>query len=274
MPWNDFPLPNTSRDETMRYFCSLCVAVCLLGVAGTLPSALGQDSQTNPSVAKPSQFVTPERLLKRVEPEYPMEARLRALQGTVVMTGTIAANGTVKDVKVVSGDPLLRAAAIAAVSQWKYEPYRVEGVATDISRTIPLNFTLGMGSDADQHKLPPGSDAEAKVVPPPLPPPPVGVIRVSGRVMAAQLDKRVEPVYPADSIAVDARGPVVLLVTIKKTGEVGDVQFVSGPVRFQSAALDAVKQWRYRPYEVDGAAVDVQITVTLNFAPPQTGAAH
>lgn len=258
----------------MRYFCSLCVAVCLLGVAGTLPSALGQDSQTNPSVAKPSQFVTPERLLKRVEPEYPMEARLRALQGTVVMTGTIAANGTVKDVKVVSGDPLLRAAAIAAVSQWKYEPYRVEGVATDISRTIPLNFTLGMGSDADQHKLPPGSDAEAKVVPPPLPPPPVGVIRVSGRVMAAQLDKRVEPVYPADSIAVDARGPVVLLVTIKKTGEVGDVQFVSGPVRFQSAALDAVKQWRYRPYEVDGAAVDVQITVTLNFAPPQTGAAH
>ena len=91
---------------------------------------------------------------------------------------------------------------------------------------------------------------------------------VSGRVMAGQLEKKVDPVYPVDSIAVDARGDVVLLATIKKTGEVGDVQAVSGPYRFRDAAIDAVKQWRYRPYEVDGAAVDVQATITLNFAPP------
>jgi len=260
----------------MRAIRLLCVAVFLLGAAGAWPSALGQDSQPSSSAVKPpSQFVAPEHLIKRVEPVYPKEAKLRGLQGTVVMTGTIAADGTVKDIKVTSGDLILRAAAIDAVSQWRYEPYRVEGVATEVNRTIPVNFTMGLGTEADQHKIPPGSEVDAKVVPPPLPPPPAGVMRVSGRVMAGQLEKRVEPVFPADSIALDARGPVVLLATIKKTGEVGDVQVVSGPARFQSAALDAVKQWRYRPYEVDGAAVDVQATITLNFAPPlPTGAAR
>jgi len=53
------------------------------------------------------------------------------------------------------------------------------------------------------------------------------------------------------------------------------VQAVSGPYRFRDAAVNAVKQWRYRPYEVDGAAVDVQATITLNFAPPPlTGTAR
>jgi TonB family protein len=89
--------------------------------------------------------------------------------------------------------------------------------------------------------------------------------------MAGQLQKKVDPVYPADAVAVDARGDVVLLVTIKKTGEVGEVQAVSGPYRFRDAAIDAVKQWQYRPYEVDGTAVEVQVIITMNFAPPQAG---
>jgi protein TonB len=86
--------------------------------------------------------------------------------------------------------------------------------------------------------------------------------------MAGMLEKRVEPVYPADSIAVDARGDVVLLATIAKTGEVGEVQVISGPLRFRDAAIEAVKQWRYKPYLVEGEPVDVQTTIALNFAPP------
>jgi protein TonB len=88
--------------------------------------------------------------------------------------------------------------------------------------------------------------------------------------MAGQLEKKVDPVYPADAIVADARGDVVLLATITKTGEVGDVQAVSGPYRFRDAAIEAVKQWRYRPYMVEGEARDVQATITVNFAPPQT----
>jgi len=43
---------------------------------------------------------------------------------------------------------------------------------------------------------------------------------------------------------------------------------VSGPYRFRDAAIEAVKQWRYRPYLVEGAAQDVQATITVNFVAP------
>jgi TonB family protein len=277
----------------MKTVYSLYIVVCVLGMAGARPSALGQNSQPNPSAAvPPSQFVAQEHIIKHVDPVYPKEAKLRAVQGTVVLTGTIAADGTVKNIKVINGDPILRGAAVDAVSQWRYEPYRVEGVATDVNRTFPVTFTMGLGTVNDAHQVPQGNEVvtagATQALPPPaasagaervfgkpsLPLPPAGVMRVSGRVMAGQLEKKVDPVYPVDSIAVDARGDVVLLATIKKTGEVGDVQAVSGPYRFRDAAIDAVKQWQYRPYEVDGAAVDVQATITLNFAPPPTGTAR
>jgi TonB family protein len=272
----------------MKIVYALCVGVLLLGAFHSSCSAWGQETKQGAGAATtPSQFISPGYIIKKVQPVYPKEAILKSLQGIVVMSGTIAADGTVKDIKVVSGDLILRQAAVDAASQWRYAPYRVEGVAVDVKSNISVNFTMGLGgTQYDVGQAAQGANVvnagatQAQTLPlagtpVSLPAPPAGVMRVSGRVMASQLDKRVEPVYPVDSIAVDARGDVLLLVTIKKTGEVGDVQAVSGPYRFRDAAIDAVKQWHYRPYEVDGAAVDVQVTITMNFAPPTVvGTAH
>jgi len=257
----------------MKAVWPLCVAVCVLGAAGAWPSALGQDSQpTSSAVASPKQFIAPARLIKRTDPIYPLEARQRVVQGAVVMKATIAADGTVKNFKITNGDPILRNAARDAVTQWRYEPARVEGVASAVDTTITLNFSMGdtlKQSVFDLTQTQTGADGVEIAAPAPLPAPPAGVTRVSGRVMAGQLEKKVDPVYPADAIAVDARGDVVLLATITKTGEVSDVQAVSGPYRFRDAAIEAVKQWRYSPYVVEGEARDVQTTIKLNFAPPQ-----
>ncbi|MGP8259747.1 MAG: energy transducer TonB [Acidobacteriaceae bacterium] len=262
----------------MKTICTMWVAVSVLIMAGAWPSAQGQDSQPNPSAGTTTkQFVAPARLIKRTDPIYPLEARQRVVQGAVVMKATIAANGTVKNIKIASGDPILRNAARDAVTQWRYEPARVEGVAFAVDTTITLNFSMGVTlkqSLFDLTQTQTGADGVEVSAPAPLLAPPAGVMRVSGRVMAGQLEKKVDPVYPADAIALDARGDVVLLATITKTGEVGDVQAVSGPYRFRDAAISAVKQWLYRPYEVDGAAVEVQATITVNFAPPQAGAAR
>jgi TonB family protein len=261
----------------MKAVWQLCVAVCVLGVAGGWSSALGQDSQPNSSaVAPPSQFVAPARLIKRIDPIYPLEARQRVVQGAVVMKATIAADGTVKNFSITKGDPILRNAARDAVTQWRYEPARVEGVASAVDTTITLNFSMGdtlKQTLFDLTQTQTGADGAEIAAAAPLPAPPAGVTRVSGRVMAGQLEKKVDPVYPADAIAVDARGDVVVLATITKTGEVGDVQAVSGPYRFRDAAVNAVKQWRYKPYEVDGAAAEVQTTIKLSFAPPQANGA-
>jgi TonB family protein len=263
----------------MKTVYSLCIAVCVMGMTGARPSALGQDSQPNSSAVNTTkQFVARARLINRIDPIYPLEARQRVVQGAVVMKATIAADGSVKNFKITNGDPILRNAARDAVTQWRYDPARVEGVAFAVDTTITLSFSMGdtlKQSVFDLTQTQTGADGVEIAAPAPLPAPPAGVTRVSGRVMAGQLEKKVDPVYPVDSIAAGARGDVVLLATIRKTGEVGDVQAVSGPYRFRDAAVNAVKQWRYRPYEVDGAAVDVQATITLNFAPPQlTGTAR
>jgi TonB family protein len=258
-------------DEIMKAIGLLCVAVCLLGVASGLPIALGQEPSPGAAAAKPAVYAAPGRLIKRVDPVYPSGAKTKYVQGTVVMTATIAADGTVKDIKVTSGNVLFTKAAADAVAQWRFEPYRVEGVATDVSRTIEVNFALASGVPqisgdvVEPNSMAQGPGAVGRV---PLPPPPAGVLRISGRVMATMLDKKVDPVYPPDSIAVDAQGAVVLLATIKKSGEVSDVQVLSGPQRFRDAAMDAVKQWHYQPYVIEGQAVDVQTTIKLDFAPP------
>jgi TonB family protein len=267
----------------MKNICTMWVGVILLGAIHSSCFARGQETNQGASAATtPSQFISAGYIIKKVQPVYPKEAKAKGMQGTVVLSATIAADGTVKDIKVESGDQFLRQAAVDAVSQWRYAPYRVEGVAVDVKSNISVNFSLGLGGaqyDADQapqRDNPVNSGAtQAQNLPPAgtpvtIPSPPAGVMRVSGRVMASQLEKKVDPVYPADSIAVDARGDVILLVTIKKSGEVGEVQAVSGPYRFRDAAIDAVKQWQYRPYEVDGTAVEVQVIITMNFAPPQT----
>jgi TonB family protein len=67
----------------------------------------------------------------------------------------------------------------------------------------------------------------------------------------------------------DARGDVTLVLLISKAGEVKDAEALFGPERFRSAAVDAVKQWRFLPYTKDNDPIEVQTTVKLHFEPPQ-----
>jgi TonB family protein len=80
---------------------------------------------------------------------------------------------------------------------------------------------------------------------------------------------RVEPEYPEDARQQKVQGPVVLDVHIGEDGTVQDVQVSSGPPELTQAAIDAVKQWRFKPRRVNGRAVPMQTTVTLNFKLPQ-----
>jgi protein TonB len=64
----------------------------------------------------------PGRLIKRVDPVYPDIAREDQVDGDVIMTATIAADGTVQNIKVTNGLPQLIHSAVHAVSQWQYEP--------------------------------------------------------------------------------------------------------------------------------------------------------
>jgi TonB family protein len=90
-------------------------------------------------------------------------------------------------------------------------------------------------------------------------------IRVGGNVQALKLVNRIEPVYPEEAKKAHIQGTVVLQVTINEKGEVWEVRPISGHVLLKDAAINAVRQWRYQPTEVDGVPVPVIATVTVMF---------
>ena len=81
-------------------------------------------------------------LIHEVPPQYPPEAGRARIEGTVVLMAVIGTDGSVKDVRVESGLPILAQAALDAVRQWRYKPYMVDGEPVEVESRITINFTL------------------------------------------------------------------------------------------------------------------------------------
>jgi protein TonB len=83
------------------------------------------------------------RLIFAPPPEYPSQAKMVHVQGTVRLEAIIATDGRIQSLRVVSGHPLLVPAAIAAVSQWRYQPTLLNGEPAEVQTEIHVNFILG-----------------------------------------------------------------------------------------------------------------------------------
>jgi len=81
-------------------------------------------------------------LVHRVQPEYPRIAQVMRLSGTVELQARIGADGTVQELEVVSGNPILARAAIEAVQQWRYQPTRLDGQPVEVETHITVTFTM------------------------------------------------------------------------------------------------------------------------------------
>jgi protein TonB len=81
-------------------------------------------------------------LIHDVPPQYPPEAGRARIEGAVVLMAVIGTDGSVKDVRVESGLPILVQAAIDAVRQWRYKPYLIDGEPVEVDSRITINFTL------------------------------------------------------------------------------------------------------------------------------------
>lgn len=97
------------------------------------------------------------------------------------------------------------------------------------------------------------------------PPKPKGPTRISGGVMAGQILQKTTPVYPPIARAAHVGGTVVLHAIIGKDGSIQNLSVISGPPMLVGAATDAVKQWRYKPYLLNGDPTEVDTTITVNF---------
>jgi periplasmic protein TonB len=81
-------------------------------------------------------------LIRRVQPAYPALARAARIQGIVVLQATISKEGTIKNLRVLNGHPMLAQAAIDAVRQWRYRPYILNNEPVEVETQVTVNFSL------------------------------------------------------------------------------------------------------------------------------------
>ena len=91
-------------------------------------------------------------------------------------------------------------------------------------------------------------------------------VRVSSGVQSGLLVRKVQPAYPPLARQARIQGTVVLQAQISKTGDIENLQLVSGHPMLAPAAIEAVKQWKYKPYLLNGEPVEVETTVQVNFS--------
>ena len=100
---------------------------------------------------------------------------------------------------------------------------------------------------------------------PALPKAPLTTIRVSQGVSQGLLIKRVNPVYPHAALAIHVQGAVQIEATVNKEGMVVNPKVLSGDAVLAQAAIEAVRQWRYKPYYLDGEPVEIKTQITVKF---------
>jgi protein TonB len=96
----------------------------------------------NTTPRKMSEGVMAAALIYKVQPVYPAIARIMHLSGTVRLRAIISTDGRIRELEVISGNPYLQAAAVAAVRQWRYRPTLLNGLPSEVETLITVNFIL------------------------------------------------------------------------------------------------------------------------------------
>lgn len=138
-------------------------------------------------------------------------------------------------------------------------PLQVEVVAGNQHKTVPARSNaihLDLGSEAP----PPASSPSA----------PETATKVGDRVQLSPqtletVTRPVAPNYPLLARQAKVQGAVILQALISKDGAIQELQIVSGPGILATAAREAVKQWRFKPYYQEGQPVETQARITVNF---------
>jgi TonB family protein len=234
-----------------------------LGKSNTQPVSTHQDSEQ--SAPAPAPMSSP------VAPSVSTPGRASSsTQGVASKTATAARLD--KPSAGVGDPPVTRIAAIIAANS---EPEmkqpdsapihvksttraRTHGQAEESAPPLPSPLAVASANDSTLSGL--MSSASTNV-----PKPTLATVRISQGVSQGLLIKRVQPKYPQAALAVRAQGAVQIEATINKEGNVTNLKVLSGDPVLARAALEAVRQWRYKPYYLDGAPVEIETQITVNF---------
>jgi|ERR1700722_7762434 len=130
--------------------------------------------------------------------------------------------------------------------------------APDAAAPSMVGLAAG-GSDGSLSNITAGDNAAKPIL---------QTLSISQGVSQGLLLKKVQPAYPSSALRMRTEGAVKLLATIGKTGNVTEVKVVSGEPLLTQSAVEAVKQWKYKPYLLNGEPVEIQTEISINFKLP------
>lgn len=174
------------------------------------------------------------KVVKRVEPIYPIEANRSGVDGKVVVAATIETTGEVSDARVVSGHQLLNQAAIDAMKQWRFSN------TYDGPVTLEITFDFNNSPPKNVASSTPDSKSEDGAVKP---------------------VHRVDVAYPDEARRSGVQGEVIVDITVDEKGAVIEARVKSGPEALRQAAIDAVREFRFS----NTLQKKVLATMTFNF---------
>ncbi len=193
-------------------------------------------------------------LLRAVDPVPPPD--VRNLIGRVELELRIDKLGNVAGVTVMAGNPALANAAVEAFKQYKFRPYMVNESPAEVVCPAVSVFSGAEGAQSYPGNLDAARTGTAQLA---------RRLRVSAVLLDQNKIHDEKPRYPGAARMGHIQGDVVIRVTINKLGRVENLNAVSGHPLLREEALEAVKEWRYKPFLVNGDPVEVDSLVTVQF---------
>ncbi len=199
---------------------------------------------------------TPRRQTKMGFAEYPVDALEKGIHGVVTVAITINPSGQVTTASVITGPQELRTSAFRAAMGLQFEP----GPSTT-SMTVPVEYVLtanswGVRVGTLGDPIWKGARAETSST---------RALKVGGNIPPPRKIADVPPNYPEEAQKAKVQGVVLLEVVVDESGNVSETRMLRSIPLLDQAAIDAVKQWKYTPTLLNGVAVPVLMTVTVNF---------
>lgn len=155
------------------------------------------------------------------------------------------------------GDQKARAADLSGADEWQHKSNEMMGARA--SSIVPVNTPSWQGvTPFGMFSLPSSGGANQNAAN-------SNLVQVTQGVSQGLLISQVPPVYPPLARQARIQGTVVIHAVIGKDGAIQELELVSGHPMLAPAALEAVKQWRYKPYVLNGEPVEVQTTINVNF---------
>lgn len=201
-----------------------------------------------------------------VDPKYPKEAKKQKRQGQVVLRVRIGADGTVKDLSVISGDADFAAAATQGVKKWRFQPYLVDGKPTQAEQSVTVNFTLPSDAPPRDSSQRLSDDDFNKAVD----------ARVAGGsllrsvlgpgVTPPKAIRMTDPAYSQEAKDARVEGTVLLQMILEADGAPGEI-YVSRSLGhgLDEKAIEAVRSWKFNPATKDGQPAAVVMNVEVKF---------